>query len=137
MCGGGSSGAQPANTTTTTQSAPWAEQKPFLERGFAEAEGNVLERPLEYFPGSTVNPLSIETEAGLGKATQRAVSGSSEIGAASGELQRTLGGDYLSAGNPYNEALANQVAGDVGAAVDSRFSNAGRLCQRFCHATGN
>ncbi len=123
MCDGGGS---PATSLTTEKAEPWGPQIPYLKRGFKEAEQNVLNRPLEFFPGSTVTPFAPETEAGLSKATARATEGSPVIGAAEGELQRTLGGDYLSADNPYTSALTDQIAGDVGAAVDSRFSLAGR-----------
>ena len=92
MDGGGS--------TTTSTSEPWEAQKGFLERGFDEALGNVLERPLSYFPDSTVVPFSPETTMAMGAQETRALQGSPLLGGAQDYTGDVLGGGYLSSNIP-------------------------------------
>lgn len=120
MSGGGS------DTTTTTQTTePWAAQKPFLESGFKRARDDVLNVPMEFFPGSTVVPYSPYTQQGIQGMAERA-EGSPVVGAAQDELQKTLQGDYLSAGNPYMDAVAADIASQVMPQVQGTFAGAGR-----------
>ena len=107
LAGGGSPPAQPSTTTQIQE--PWEQQKPFLETGFQRAETDVLERPLEFFPGSTVVPYSQETETALGAQTNRALAGSPLLGAAQGEVGSNLAGDYISGGNPYFAGMAERA----------------------------
>lgn len=105
---GGSSGesqtvVQQANT------APWSGQQPYLEQGFEKAQSDVLERPLEYFPGSTVAPFSSQTQQSLDLTQNRALAGSPLTGAAQGEAQRSLAGEYLDAGNPHFQGMVDRA----------------------------
>ncbi len=103
--GGGSS----QQTTTTTE--PWDEQKPYLEKGFSEAEQLYNQGPQEYFPGQTYVDQSPETQAGLSGATLEALNqagGGNASGAAQNYITDTLsgGGD-----NPYEAILGSGTAG--------------------------
>lgn len=133
MCLGG--GSKPAAyQTTTTSSAPWASQQPYLEAGFERAKTDVLEKPMEYYPNSTVVPFAPQTEQALQMQEQRALAGSPTMGAAQEMAKGTLSGDYLSAGNPYMQQamesavrpMATTFKEDVLPAISSQFSGAGR-----------
>lgn len=133
--GGSSGGSQPQQVTqTTATSSPWSGQQPYLTRGFEEAQQGILESPSEFFPGSTVVPYAPETEQALAMQTQRALGGSPINMAASQELQKTLGGDYLNQGNPAFQAmversvqpLRREYEETVRPGIQSQFSAAGR-----------
>jgi hypothetical protein len=55
----------------------------------------------------------------------RAIAGSPITNAASDELVKTIGGDYLNS-NPYLDATFDKAAGKVRSAIDSQFNAAGR-----------
>lgn len=119
---GGSGGAGDTSTSTTTE--PWDKQKYYLTRVFREAAKNYKE-PLSYYPGETVAGFAPETEQSLASQTQRAQEGSPLIDASQQQLQSTIGGDYLSAGNPYFEQMAGRVRGQVQPQIESRFAASG------------
>ena len=110
--GGGSS-------TTTTTSEPWEEQKPFLKTGFQKAGEDVLNRPLSYFPDSTVVPFAPETTAALGAQSTRALQGSPVLGAAQDYTQGLLT-------DPGSSPIFDAVMSSVRPGVDSSFARAGR-----------
>ena len=58
-----STGGQTQQSVQTNE--PWKAQIPYLKTGFARAQTDVLDRPLSYFPESTVVPFSPETETAL------------------------------------------------------------------------
>lgn len=124
--GGGSSGG----TTTTVQKAePWAEQKPYLLKGFQQAESRILNNQPQFFPGNTVVPFSPETELALQATAQRALQGSPLDAAAKNSLMGTLDGSYLSGGEAFNQSLDAAVKGTekrVLPYVQSAFNRAGR-----------
>lgn len=130
------------STSTTQTSEPPAWAKPLFTQSASEAQnlynagvgGNV-------YQGSTVNPLSSTTMAGV---NQLATAGANTntagtrplfqgIGAASvapsyaeSNLQNMANGSYLQNGNPYfNAALQGQL-NNTAADVQSQFSGAGR-----------
>ena len=105
---GGSTNTGGRTQTTQQQSGPWSGQEPYLRTGFRQAEQNVLERPLEYFPGSTVVPYSQQSEEALGAQEARARDGSPLLRGAQGYTQNVLGGQYL---------MEDQTASDTGDAV--------------------
>jgi len=90
----GGSPPSPPDTTTQIQE-PWEEQKPFLTAGFERAKSDVFNRPLEFFPGSTVTPYSPESLFALNAQTSRAMQGSPLIRGAQNEIGRLLSGSYL------------------------------------------
>jgi len=101
-----SSGSKQTGTTTAvTNTSPWSEQQPYLTEGFARAQSDILNKPLEYYPNSTVVPFSGQTETALQRQEQRAMGGSPVVGAAQSEALKTIQGDYLNS-NPYlNQAM--------------------------------
>lgn len=122
-----SSGGGQTRTENISKSEPWSGVQPFYRKGFAEAETNVLDRPLQFFPGSTVEPFAPETEQALQMQSQRALGGDPNFSAGQQQLQQTLGGDYLNPGNPAQQGMLDRITGDVGRAVDSRYASAGRF----------
>lgn len=119
MSGGGGGGEQ--------KNEPWGLQKTYLAKGFPRIEEEVLNRPLEFFPGQGYVPLSPETEAGLGAATARAEAGSPLLSGAQDYTQGVLSGDYLSPeSNPFFAGAADSVLSQVQPAVASQFGAAGR-----------
>jgi hypothetical protein len=137
----GSGGGGTTTTNTIQRSDPWSGQVPYLQDAFSEARRlyygtnpqtvNGMQIPdpnatPQYFPGSTVAPLSPETEQALQLQTGRALAGSPAVDAAQAEAQRTLSGDYLAAGNPYLSQVAQSVGDAVRPQVDSRFVASGR-----------
>lgn len=118
----------PAQATTVTQSAssPWAAQQPFLETGFQQAQENVLDRPLEYFPGAGVVPFSSQTERALSGIEDRAVTGSPLNTAAQDYTTDVLGGKFVDAGNPHLAAIQDSIKSTIGADINSQFAGSGR-----------
>jgi hypothetical protein len=119
-----------ASSTTTSQVDPTIQ--PFLSYGLTEAQRLYQAGGPQYYPGQTYVGPSGTTQAGLQALEQRARMGSPLIGQAQGQLQGTIGGQYLG-GNPFFQgafAPAAQAAtqqfqtsiGDIGSAA----SKAGR-----------
>lgn len=120
-------------TSTTVQKAdPWAEQKPYLTEGFAEAKNWYEGDNPQYYQDSTVAGLSPATQSAIDLQTQRATQGSRLTDAGSGLVQGMLSGDYLNA-NPYLDANFQAGAGNISKSyydainnVNSNASSAGR-----------
>jgi hypothetical protein len=92
--GGGNEGG--GGTTNTVQKAdPWEGQQPYLTYGFEQAKNQYSSASPTYFPNSTIAPNSNETNLAMGMQANRAVQGSPIQTAATNELTRTLGGEYL------------------------------------------
>ena len=120
--------------TAVTNTDPWGPQQDYLKTGFARAETDVLNKPLEYYPNSTVVPFASQTTDALQMREARARAGSPTTAAAQGMTQQTLSGDYLSAGNPYMQnavtaatrPMVQNFQENVMPSIQSTFSNAGR-----------
>lgn len=148
-------GSGGGSQTTTQTSEPWKEQKPYLQKGFSEAENIYDQGPAEYYPGNTYVDLSDPTMQGLEGQTNKALSGPGVIGDASsyasnvlsgggdnpyapllgagaGGLADTASGSFLNS-NPYLDATFNQAAGRMGEqfsdtvlpGIAAQFGNAG------------
>jgi hypothetical protein len=76
----------------------------------------------QYFPGTTVSPFAPESELAFGLQTNRALAGSPVTRGASNELTRTLGGEYLDAGNPHFAGAFDPVARAVRQRIDTQFN---------------
>ena len=114
-------------STTTTQD-PWSAQQQPLRTGFAEAEANVLNRPTEFFPGSTVVPFAPETTAAMGAQSNRALQGNPLLGQAQGYTSDVLGGQYLDPStNPFMSNVLDSTISGVRQNVDSGFAAGGRF----------
>lgn len=120
--GGGDSGPEVVQQSKS-DTAPWAAQQPYLEKGFKGAEG-ILDNPLQYFPGSTVVPFSGQTEQALQGTEARATAGSPLNAAAQNQALQTLQGQYLD--GPGSSAVYDAVESQVRPGIDSQFSGAGR-----------
>ena len=105
---------------------PWAAQQDPLKFGFEQARANYDSTSPEYFPGSTVVPFSNQTTTALGRMENRAMSGSPLVTGAQNQVQSTLNGDYLNAGNPYFSQMADTVRANVQPSIDARFAASGR-----------
>ena len=110
----GSSNPTPVKTESTSNSAPWGEQQPYLTKGFAEAE-RIYNDPSNpsYFPGQTYAPMSGETSEGLNLATD--------------EARKTASGYYMDPAN--NAGLKNMIDSTMARVVPgatSPFIAAGR-----------
>ncbi len=101
---GGSSGG--GSTTQTTE--PWDKQRPFLEKGFEQAENIYDQGPNQYYPGETFVDFSNATKAGLAGAEQRALYGSPITDNASNYTANVLGGQ---SDNPYAPLLGGGAVG--------------------------
>ena len=120
--------------TQTTSNAPWSGQQPFLTEGWDRAKTDVLNKPSEYYPNSTVVPFHGASEQGLQLQEQRALAGSPVTQAAQSQVQGTAAGDYLQQGNPYlqqaiqtaTQPVIEQFQEDIVPGIQSGFSSAGR-----------
>lgn len=110
--------------TTVVSNDPWSGQQPYLEAGFQDAE--VLKNnPMQYYPNSSVVPFSNQTQAALGATEARARGGSPLLAAGQNEIGATASGAYLGS-NPYLDDVVKRSTDTAGAAIDARFTGAGR-----------
>ena len=129
--GGGSGGGGSGTSTTKSELDPTV--RPFVEYGLQEAKGLYQQPGPDYFPGQTYVSPSQQTTQALGLAEKRALSGSPLTQAAQQQQLGTVGGQYLSAGNPYLSAAlrgptqeATQAYNDAIRAAQGNASMAGR-----------
>jgi len=121
------SGSSPSNVTTTnTTSLPsWLNDA--NQYGVGQAQQLYQKGGPQYYPGSTVAPLSSIQEQYLTSANNLGTSGNPTLGAANGYAQNTLDGNYLNpSSNPYLASTFQQAAKGVQNQVSSEFGNAGR-----------
>lgn len=112
MAGGG-------KQKTTTSSAPWEAQQPYLLKGF-KAAGNLFDSGgfnQEYFPGQTVAGVTPATTQSWNMATNRATAGSPNLKAAQDYNLGILKGDFTA----LNPLLSRAQQG-----VNSAYAQAGR-----------
>ena len=132
LWGGGSSGGGGSSTTKTTSELD-PTVRPYVEYGLQEAKGLYQTPGPSYYPGQTYIGPSAQTSASLQAAQNRALMGSPLQQAAQQQQLGTVGGQYLSAGNPYfTQALggatqqATQAYNDAIKAAQGTASLAGR-----------
>ena len=109
----------------TVESEPWDPQKPYLKDLFRAGRRGILDRPLEYYPGQTVAPFSRPTRYGLNAMMGRALMGNPLNPAAQQSVMDTLGGQYLTGGDYYDDILDSVISG-VQPGIESGFATAGR-----------
>lgn len=112
MSGGGSSGQ---STESTSTSEPWAGLQPFLQSGYRTAERNILNRPTEFFQGSTVVPFASETRSALDATSNRASQGSPLLKASQDYTQGLLT-------DPASTSVYDSILSDVRPGIDSSFA---------------
>lgn len=118
----------PSETQVIQQSNnPPAYAQPYLTDVLSKAQGLYNQQSaLPMYPNSTVVPFSPQTEQALQGIEQRATTGSPLISSAQQNLQGTLAGDYLSAGNPYFSQMADRVRSETLPQIQAGFNAAGR-----------
>ena len=111
-----------ATTSTTNAPLPWME--PYL-RDYASRAQDQANKPYEQSPGNYTGPNGL-LMGGWQAAANRAQQGSPVMGAASGQMMKTIGGDYLgrqAAVNPYemadNPYLSDTIQNAQGDLTDS------------------
>jgi len=150
---GGSSKGGGGTQTTTTNPNPWSGAAPYLREGLhnlqqiyetggatgpATIDGVTYAgavRTPDYYPNSTVAPMSPWTQQALAMQAQRGLEGSPLTQAAQTELTRTMQGAYLHPdSNPYlggtidaaTRPITENFRDVVMPGIDSAFSSAGR-----------
>jgi len=121
-------------TKTVTKAEPWKPIQPYLLNAFKEGESLYQKGAPGYYPGETVAPMSGYTRGSLNAMASRAATGSPLMRSAQDQLNKTISGEYLSAGNPYFQQAVDAAArpireafsGEVMPGIDSNFSAAGR-----------
>lgn len=113
-------GDAPKQQKQTVNSQPWTEQQPYLKDLFKRAEGLYKAGPVQYYPGSTVAPMSPTSQQALQGITQRGAEGSPLNKASSGYLQDVLGGKYLNQEAPGFDAVARRAMDSVNSNYASR-----------------
>jgi hypothetical protein len=105
---GGSSA--PDHTTTTTELPAWAQpySQQLLERG-----ADLSNQGMPVYQGPRTAALNGMQTGGMKMAADRALNGSAVVNAGQQNLQDTLGGTYLNAGNPYLGAAIDRASQDV------------------------
>lgn len=93
--GGGSSGG-----TQTTKTEPWDQQKPYLTDIMSKAQNNYNTQTPQYYPNSTVAPLSNTTNLAMGLQAARAINGSPLENATNNMATNTMNGAFMNS-NPY------------------------------------
>lgn len=117
----------PSNVTTTQNSSlpPWLSNA--NQYGAGQAQQLYQKGGPQYYPGSTVAPLSSIQEQYLTNANNLGTNGNPTLGAANGYTQNVLDGNYLNpSSNPYLASTFNQAANAVQNRVSSEFGQAGR-----------
>ena len=107
-------------STVSTNQEPWSAQQPYLKTGFEKAQGLLDQGPQQYYPGQTVADTNATTTQGQDAALAQA-------GANSSLLSRTVGGEFLDAGNPHFQGMVNQIGQAIRPGIDSAFASSGRL----------
>ena len=113
----------PQPATVINNSSPWAGQQPYLTFGFKQAQ--------EAFNQSQALAKTPFTPSAATVAAQQQLLGAAAanqplLSAGRDQLQATLGGDYLAAGNPYLQAMMQQTVTALRPTIDSQFEAAGR-----------
>ncbi len=120
---GGDGGGNDSDSTTRQE--PWGPAQPFLRDLLPDIQSQIVDRPLEFYPGKTYADFSPETELALGMQTSRALGGSPLVGAAQDEALSTIGGDYLGR-NPHFDAMYDALERRIGRTVGQQAAGAGR-----------
>lgn len=118
--GGGGGGS----STTVQSSAPWAGSQPYLKDVMSQAQSLYQSgQGQQYFPYSTVAPMTPQTDVGLSLMEDRALRGSPITEQAQGLATATLRGDYL---DPTQNPAYQTMMGDIANRVNSQFGLSGR-----------
>lgn len=118
-------GGSSSPATTTQVSEPWAEQKPYLERGFQEAESLYEAGMPEFYQGKTIADPAWATTYGLQEAQKHALNPmQGSMQSAQGLLGKTMEGGYLD--NPYLDQTMGYAMDRARTPIDQQFEAGGR-----------
>lgn len=117
--------------TTTTNTAPWVGQQPYLTHAFGEAQNlyNQNKGGIPFFPGQTYANQSPQTLQALQGMEARATGGSPISRAGNEQFLKTLQGDYLN--NPY---LSKAIQSEFNQILPTLQSNAAKSGNYFSSA---
>jgi hypothetical protein len=107
---GGGGSEQTGSQTVTNSIDPML--RPYVDFGLQEAK-RLYQNPTPYAPFQTYVDPSSQTLSALGGIERRATTGNPLIPAAQAQLQKTITGDYLSAGNPFFQSAFQAAARPV------------------------
>jgi hypothetical protein len=109
LWGGGGSGGG-GKSETKNQLDPTI--RPFVEYGLNEAKALYQTDTPEYYGGQTYISPSAQTQSALQAAQNRALAGNPLLTSAQAQQGATVGGEFLSAGNPYfSQAMQGAAQG--------------------------
>lgn len=113
--------SQTTNSTSTATTDPYAAAAPGINTGLGMA-GSYLADPNSQavYGGQRVADLSANTQQGMA-----GLAGNAGYGQATDYYQKALGGDYLSAGNPYIQQVTDAVNASVMPGINATFGKAG------------
>jgi hypothetical protein len=129
------SSPQPSGSQVISQSKdPWSGAQSYLTTGFERAKTDILDKPSQYYPNSTVVPFSNQTEQALNSMEARATAPSPVLSNAINAVSETAAGDYLGSNPNFDAAMAaasrpltQAYQTQVQPGIDARFSASGRL----------
>ena len=126
MSKGGSSSSTPnagasGSTQTTTTSAPWSGQQPYLTSGFQQAQNLFNQGGPQYYPGQTyAGPTGLQLQ-GIQNEADIGLGGTQAQNAANPALSNILGNNWLGA-NPSNSLYQNAASGGMNVNTGGYFS---------------
>ncbi|MDI9409790.1 MAG: hypothetical protein QM523_11185 [Candidatus Pacebacteria bacterium] len=114
----------PVPTNSVTNSAPWTGQQPFLNYGFEQAQAAFQNAQWQQaHKPFTPSAATVEGQKQILAAAQK---NAPLLQAGQAQLQNTLNGDYMKAGNPYLQAMMEQTIQGLKPTIDGQFAAAGR-----------
>jgi len=124
--------------TTSSSSAPWVEQQPYLTSGFERTDESYLGAPKQYFQGQTYAGAAPESTQSIDQLRNLANQGSAVSSNTNTLFNNTIQGNYLN-NNPYLDTTYNNAADAVRRnyqnitqpGTQAQFSNAGRYGSRW------
>jgi hypothetical protein len=118
-------GSSTKQQTTTTNSAPWSAQQPYLQEQFSAAKNLYQTNTPHYYPTSTVQGFNTNQTQAQRDQLARARTGNESMNLAEGYNNDVLRGQYLNS-NPYQDAVYGNIQQHVLPGVESQFSSSGR-----------
>lgn len=118
-------GSKTKQATSTTNTAPWEAQQPYIKEGLADAQTLYKTSKPNYFPGSTVAGFSPEQQQAQAMGADRARHGNAGMGYAQSYNNDVLQGKYLNS-DPNQGAVFQNIMQKVLPGVSSQFSSSGR-----------
>ena len=114
-------GSTTTNQTSTSSSAPWSAQQPYLQQGFKAAQGIYNQPGPGYYPNSTVAPLTGNQNSAFSQAGAFGNSNSG-LNTAINQNNQIASGNFGGAG----DAVFRNIQSQVTPGVNSQFEGAGR-----------